>query len=208
MRNKTLVAATATFLFAAVFAHAKDIHDAYVYVGWPLYDTMILSRPTATDPKATFSNGRGDAISDLEYCSDESPFFCFESRTYTFAVPKRGLPEQKAWEFGGWRFEVIQDRRTVQLVGCSTSDVALIRATSKPDVTEAMSEDAFFYYSRTHGLLGFGLIAGLAKTRPPASDPDAGGWWLANTLGFGATITEADAWPDCRQPPSRKARQE
>lgn len=186
-------------IFAATKGYPKEIRDAFVYVGWPLDDNIILTLPTKMDPKSMISIGP-DAKTDVEYCPEDSSFFCFISASYSFSVPKHWQPGQTSWEYRGQRFEVIQDGRTVQFFGCSTSDVVLIRASPKPVPKTGLWEDAFFYYSRTHGLLGFGLIPSLAKKKLPPDETSVGGWWLVNTLGFGATIAEEEAWPDCRRP--------
>lgn len=198
MRRTALCFVVGALLTGAQTAWADEFSGDYVYLGWPLYDTVILSRPDKAVPTGEYSTGVGDAVAAVRYCDEKSPYYCFVSSAYTFSVPKQWRGGQTAWEFEEQVFEVIQDGRTVQLFGCRISDVALIRATAIPVPDRSVSPDAFFYFSKTRGLLGFGLIPRLAKTKLQPADTMAGGWWLANSLGFGATITEDEARSSCR----------
>ncbi len=170
MKKAVRFLSTCSLLLALPGAHSKEIPDAYVYIGWPLDEMVILSRPTTTDPRSILSNGPGDAIAELRYCDQKSEFYCFVSSAFTFSVPKRWRPEEKSWEYEAHRFEVIQDGFTVQFFGCSTSDVALIRAVARPDSEDARFDETFFYYSKTHGLLGFGFIPSLSSNKRRPND--------------------------------------
>lgn len=198
VRRTTLCLVAGTLFTGAQVARADEFSGDFVYLGWPLHDTVILSRPDKAVPTGEYSTGAGDAVAAVRYCGESSPYECFVSSAYTFSVPKHWREGQTVWEFEEQVFEVIQEGRTVQLFGCRISDVALIRATTKPAPDRSASPDAFFYFSKTRGLVGFGMIPQLAKTKLPPADTMAGGWWLVNRLGFGATVTEDEARMSCR----------
>lgn len=197
MRRRLLVVVACAAALPGRGICAGGPPNSYEYVGWPLDDSVTLTLPTADNRVGRLIMAKGHAVADVEYCNDDSRYYCFVSSTYTFGVPKLRQSDETFWDFKGYRFEVLQDRRTVQFFGCRTSDVALIRAVAKTLAEASVSEDAFFYYSKTHGLLGFGLIPSLAVTKLPPAITSAGGWWLQSRLGFGATITEDKAWHSC-----------
>jgi len=175
------------FVLGAANAAAAEDGVKHRYVGWLEGDFLTVQEPEGAGQQGWIVIGN-DGFAPAEFCPSTSEFICFFSRGFAFGVPRRINPAATDWTIREVKFELLKRGLAVSLLGRQLEDLMLIKA--PPEATmvgRATGKSGFFLYSRSEGLVGFGL--------DPLPDGAAVTYWIQGQTGFGASERQAASLP-------------
>jgi hypothetical protein len=93
------------------------------------------------------SFGIGDVMEEATFCSEKQKYYCINSTSFHFSVPKGALKAHKSWSYQTYRYfvEAIAQRSILGIQG----EVFIIQSKQGEHTIK-------FWYSPTHGLIAFG----------------------------------------------------